>query len=685
MVLPFPPGLGSALPPPPGLAPPMPPGLPFLAPPAGLPFPPPPGFPDLAADLPDDEGAGPAVDPQQRRRRPKKPTPEKLRAKADEIVKFWALRDTRMDEDYLLYRLSRVGLEGEGELVLRNLPYVAVEKAATLVGKQVPNIDVIPQRGELRPEAQRVENWLRYAWKRWSRNWQRGLHGALLRDMAHMLALRGWLAVRIVLDTEHEDADTRNDPVRLKLYDPRQIYPSPGDEGPRYVVHRYWTTISELVGEWPAAEKLYAEVEDWEEVVEVTAYYDDFYHYVYSDAGEVKPVTAHDYGFVPWVVAISYGAPVWATTDDKQEWTRYVGVSIFEGIKDTYKQANKVLSQLATEVARAASPPLLYYYDPNSPQEPTPLKYGKNAVNYLMFDRERVEPLKLSPSPADASALLSALREDADLGTLPASLWGVMPPGASGYAQTLMAENAEDALFPMVEAMIFALNEVNGKALRLIRDLGPDEVGYYLKDRDGAWVSGLTVTPELIAEVGLVTEVSYRQIAPRDKAMMAQLASMLTKEKLISLATARDDYLGLDDPDKENERVLTDLVFLDDEVIKVFVEAALQRSEPELYQLWLKAKERATAAGAPGGEPPHPGGPPLPGGAPPPAPPGLPPDLAPPPPAPAGPPGLPPSVLPPIMQTAADPMAAILQSLGSAAGGAGAGPLPAGPVLPPGL
>jgi len=602
----------------------------------------------------DDE---PAAMPKRKKPKRKKPSEADLRSKADRIVSYWAERDSRMDEEEELYCLDRTRYqEGEGELVVLNTPQVVVDKAAALIGKQKPSLDVIPPRNDLREEAQQVEDFLRYMLGRWNKEWTRmSVHGPLLHDIAFFLVQRGWLTVRVSYNSSDDESATgpMSNPVKFIPYDPRHVYP---DLGLRYVVHRCIYTVGELLTEWPEAEKLLEDGYDTTTEVEVTSYYDDWWHFVYCDFGTIKAPTAHEYGKLPWIIRIRGGSPIRATFNNTSTWTRNVGPSMLAGMKDSYLQLNKVMSQFASQVAAASDPPILYYYDPAHPEEPKPIKTTPGSVSYLMYNRERAEPLALSPRPSDAQPLLEALNMGIELSTLPRGIWGA-GAAPSGFAQTLMNEAAEDVLWTYIEAIASALEEAFQMALEFIRDFHDDEVGYFVRDQSsGDWTGGVTITPDLIAEVGCEVKVTFKSISPRDTTMMQQLAIALTDKKLISLETARDEYLGLENPQRENERVLIDLINMDEKALKALVKLTAKRTAPEMYEL-LQQVEQEEKMAPPGG----PGGPP--GG--PPGPPGMPP---------GGPPmpGMPPQMMPPIEQSAMqDPLAMLLQSAGSAAGGAG--------------
>jgi hypothetical protein len=581
----------------------------------------------------------------------KKPTPEQIEGSVSRVTAMWAARDNRMDEDLQLYRLTQESTTA-GEIVQKNTPYVVVEKAANMIASQTPTIQIVAPSEADRDQAQKVENFLRWSWEKWNKRWRKSqFQGSLRHDLAHFLCLRGWAAARIWYD---EEADTgREHPIKIKLFDPRGIYPMPGDDGLQYVVHRYWTTYGELNEEWPEAEKKFR-TENPEDQVEVTEYYDDWFHYISVAGTVVKPVTQHGYGFVPWVINTGNGAPIRATAVDQTSWVQEVGVSIFHGVKNSYKSLNKIMSQLATQVANAANPATLYYYDPALNETPQPLDYTAGTTNYLLYDRERVDPLNLNTNPTEVGPLMDSLIDDIQKGTLPSVLWG-QGGTQSGFNASMMTDAARDQLFSIVEAMQETVEQLNECQLLLIRDFVTEDIGFWTRDPSGNAQSGVTLSAADIEAVGVENTVKYRDISPKDRATMAQLAAMLTDKKLISLETAREEYLMLDNPERENERVLFDLINMDEDVVKKgLVPLTLYQTDPALFQFYMTLKAAELAGNAQQGPPGMPPMPPGMGG--------------------GGPPGLPPGVQPAVMQPGAN---LLQQSLGSALGGPGGG-VPAG-------
>ena len=587
------------------------------------------------------------------------PDVQTIEHRAHRIKDFWRERDIRMDEDYELYSMveARRKRDEEGEKIVRNIINTLVEKSSNMVGAQTPVISVEAARLDQREPAQRVENLLRHAWEQWNYKWMLNLHTPMRRDAAHFLILRGWLAARVAYNPYHEPDEV---PVDLTFADPRYVYPCRGGNGKlRYVVHTYPSTIGEVLDEWPeSAEFFHSEDDDQE--CEVTAYYDDWWHSVLVDGFVVKEPTEHGYGFVPWVFGMGNGAPIRSTEGKAPKWTSEAGVSLFHSIKHPYRQQNRVLSQIATEVARASNPPTVYFYNREN-DEMAHIDLSPGSTSYLMND-ERFQFVETTPNPNNVGPLLSALSEDIEKGGLPEVLWGGDQAGStSGFAIALLSGAARDSLYGVISALQFSYEMINRYALMLIRDHHPDPVGVIVRDRHGNFRGSETVYPEEIAAIGVNNRVKFRDVAPQDKFQQIQAAIALTDKNLVSMEYARDELIGVDDPEEENQRVLNEMIYRDDEILKdVLNPLSLYRHSPELFDVWMSMQkfkrfeeekrrweeQQMMQQGPPGPPPmgPENGGmPPMPG---------VPPQMAP---APMGP----------------EMFDQMMQSQGSAAGGAG--------------
>ena len=634
MVLPFPPSAGPGLPDLGGL-----PGMPGLEPPQT------PSEPGLAlfSLLPPELLTSSYGTPMRGYPRPQSPPPDEgtLQLRIQQVKNLWAERDRRMDEDEDLYYM--VEAERTPGAVIRNIPRVVVDKVAAMVGGQVPIITVIAPSAQLDDLRERSEDLCRHMRDEWDRRWQDSGFTSLNHAMAFYLALRGWVAARTTYDP-YVEADEI--PVELWLFDPRNVYPMPGRRGWRFVVHVQHSTVSEVLDEWPEAEPELGGRE-LDEQVEVAAYYDRDYHALFIDNKLIRPATPHGYGFLPWTIRISGGTPSRGTnrTGGSTEWTKHVGPSIFHGAREAIKRLDSLYTQLSTIVETASNPPVVMRWDQTRGQaEPISLEPG--ATNYI-FPSESIEILRAAPLPTDLAPLLNGLNSDVERGTIPDVLWGTMG-SESGFAIALQSGAARDALYGVVTALQSAWEDIFRKSLTLIRDLHYQPVGIVVRDANGNWVSGETVSPQDIAKVGTKVKVQFKDVSPQDKFRMAQLGIALADKQLISKETAREDYLGIENARKENAKIIQELPYQDPEFMRGFlVPYMLFKTDPEMFALWM-AMQRFKQASSPPTPPP---------GAAPPEPSGVPPF-----------PGVPPTVAPaPMGPELFDAMA---QAAASAAGGA---------------
>lgn len=606
---------------------------------------------------------------EERRNRPKKPPKPKedwIMQQGDRTIMMWMDRDQQMDEDLAIYRLNFKPKNIEdGEFVILNDPRVIVDKAVNMLAAQHPIIKCIAPVEDTREQAQKIENWLRWQWDRWEREWRRGqLQQSIRYAMAHFGCLRGWITVRMHYDPDHTDRNTS--PIKCTPYDPRQVYPMPGKNGMKYVIHKYPITVAELLDEWPEAEKVYGDNHDMTEVVEVKAYYDDHFHAVWVDNHILKKPTEHGYGINPWVIVPCQGSPIRATDIDETGWNRYAGVAIFDSIRHAYKQMNRTMSQLATETARSANPPRIYYYDPTD-EEPKEIILSPGHTNYA-YAGERVDLLQLSARPSDVQPLMNSLSSNIEKGGLPDVLWGV-GSNTTGLGMSVMSDAARDQLFAVVDAMEEAMQQIHEIALTLVQNVHEGEIGFWITDGSGEVASGYTISSEDVEAVGTETKVIYKNITPRDRMALANLGISLKESRLLSPTTVREEYLDIDNPEREQERLLHDMMYLNEEMVeKFFIPLTLAKITPELVEAYQSFMSQGQGGGMPPGMPP--GMPGLPG----------PQGMGPPPPPPQmGPGGIPmqapqqrtginPETISPLAQMGANPLT---QALGSAMGGMG--------------
>lgn len=582
----------------------------------------------------------------------KKPDPNILLAHIDEAKNMWQELDARMDEDIAYWRLETGESLASGNFILRNTPRVMVDKAAQIAVNAKSTIDVVPAKNLYRELAQKEEDFCRFMWDEWNRRWQNGGKNSLEWDAGWYGAGRGWISGRMRYDPEVGPEEL---PTKMTLVDPRQIYPVWDEGALNYVAHIYKQTAAQAMSSFPDhAEDILKNLVgtgseddlDLTQFVSVKAYYDDWWWAVFVDDVNVVEPTDHQYGRVPWIVRPIGGSPVEATEDDTEQWVRHKGPAIFESIKIAYDYGNKILSMLADEIERQTNPPMLHKINPQNKGERPDIELDPGAVNFVYSD-ESLEPMYVGPQPAQAGPLTNMLTEDIEKGSLPSSLWALAGDGISGFQQALSMSAGRDALAALFEGMTYFKRECLSFSLMLIRDHHDSDVGYFVQGPNGDWISGETISPDEIRQVGTNVQVKFKDVSPQDKQAWANLAVALTQSQLVSRETARERYLDIENPLREEELVVAEMIAMNPQIMEnVLIPQALAGVDPQQLAAYLMMQQMQAQQPAP-----------MPG-----APPGGP-----------MPPGLPPGVMPPQMQPGADglPMDLLMQAAGSSAGGQG--------------
>lgn len=596
-----------------------------------------------------------------------RPTAEVLLDRKRRMIRFWRPRNLRMLDDERIYKLLKPvedrlgGDELPGEMLILNDPFILTEKVANMLSSTDPGVAMILRDPGQKTAAQKVQDFL-YWWRdEANERWQGNLNNSLSRDELYYLCLRGWLCGRIMLDP----GDSKF-PWRYDLIDPMHVFPQKGNKGLRWVFNVYRDSKINVLNDMGWSNDVLLRIEQKlsgltdEADVEIASFFDDVWHVMFLNEEEIWSAP-HNYGFVPWIITIAYGPPVrrvdpvWTSVIGRRpvprdaisayDYTRWWGVSIFQGIKDVYQKMNKLASAILTEAMKAPNPPVAIFTNQQGEAEGKVIDTSAGATNYLVMGQENFQVVQYGFKPSELMPLLQLLTDARNRGALPSVMYGEGTNYLSGFAVSLLQAGSRDLILPLIRSHEFYLQQLFKAALRLFAEFYPFPVDMVsTQPQTGDRVMLTTITSDEVKSVGYSCKVTYKDILPKDSQQSAATAAMLVDKKIISLDTARgDEYLNLKNPILENDKVLADLAFFDPEVIKALIPLALIKTDPEKYLVWLEAEikkaQMAMLAAQQGMPPPGAGGP---GG-----PPGMggPPGGAPPPPG-AGPPHTPPSQIP---------------------------------------
>lgn len=541
-----------------------------------------------------------------------RPTTDVLLERKRQTVRFWTPRNVRMliDESTLKMEIppeDRLGEEeiGSSEEIILNDPYIVVEKLASSISSQEEIAELQAYDPGLTITAQKIKDF--YYWWRDVANFQHmeNLSNYLSREEIYFLAMRGWVAGRIMLDSADSDF-----PYRYDLIDPIHVYPQRGTKSLRWVYHIYKDSKTNVLNDMGWSQDLLDRIEEKLQGtsdladVEVASYYDDVWHVMFINEQEVWS-SPHNYGFVPWVISTAFGPPtrrsdpvmsgnatnrnVNLASTLSRSYPEWWGVSVFHGITDIYHKLNKVTSAIMTEAMKAPNPPMAVYTTPSGAIEGKEVDTSIGAVNYFVQGQEDAKPIQYGFRATDLQPLLQILTSARDRGTLPSVMYGEGAQYISGFAVNLLQGGARDIMLPLVKAHEYYLSALFRKVLRMTADHYPYPIKFISSNVDtGERSQYSTLSAEEIKSVGWMVKIYYKNVGPQDEMLRAQMAALLVDKKIISLPTARGDrFIGLKNPNMENDLVLSDLAYFDPEVVKASIPMSLSKTNPALYQIYM--------------------------------------------------------------------------------------------------
>ncbi|MBI2756196.1 MAG: hypothetical protein HYX52_05740 [Chloroflexi bacterium] len=558
--------------------------------------------------------------------------PQEVVALSKSDQTFWAQRDLRMkDTQDLVEQDGEVNTEDPDAIsVLSNDGAIVVRKLSAMAGSQEPTINIVAAQS-VKEQAERTEDLLKAARFEMALRHAQGARAPLAYDEAQSIFLRGWITGRILLNDTPDEHDSFL--WDYTLFDPIQVYPTYSRKDLYRVTTITDTTAGELLADWGKdAEKLLGDGAESEKL-KLYGYYDREQMAVATDKGWLKKPAKHGYPFgVPWVVGLGPGAFYRATASDTANYTKYVGQGILDIVKGQIRNEEKVLTMLHTLVAKEAEPPVVLYT--NAEGETVELDLRSGGRNILAAS-DKLDILRVGPKLEDLKILADSYRSRVERGTIPSILFGDNATNLTGFLANVLQGSARDLLYPYLRGLETYYTILYRKMLELFVAFGTD-MDVVTTDRSGQQLGGVKVSKlEVQALNNPRLVVAFKDITPRDEAAKVQMAIGLKRDNLISAETAREKYLDLDNPIAENTKVLGELAYMDQSIVKVASAMALQKqaqamgfSVTDLMAIVQQIQASTSGQAPPGG----PGAPPPQGG-------GVPPDNT----------MLPPNALPPQM------------------------------------
>ena len=523
-------------------------------------------------------------------------TIDEAMAWAREDVDTWEPRRARMQDEQSIFWLENGDKLRRGEEeVVPNDPAIITDKAARILARMDLRIQITARDPSQPERAQKIENMARQLEEQWKRQWSQGLHADLGYEQAKYLIQRGWVCSRITLNPDSGD----DDPILYSLWDAANVYPHEAGGKIVRVTHRYKARKTSLVGDEALsdAEEALSTLSDsglvWVYSVCVLRN-GSWWHCVWGAAGAGTTVGTDgewlkkptEIGYNPWVITLAVGSPWRATDWDETGYIEHIGESFFTPMMGMYRQQKKMMTMLATIIATMANPPTALFLDDGGRVEAGEVKMKPGSR--MVFPKGKIEQYRLGPGLQDIVAYWQMLQDRQNKASFSSASFGDQVGIESGYmAESLKSGNA-DVMFPYTQGMLNHHRELLEKSFKILAQHWPGQMDVFIRqsvNRPAGWD---TIEARDIIEERPFVNVSYGSQSLQERVQLGNLASMLAREHIISPETARDSqFVNLDDPFLEEQRVQAALVKTDPNMIKALIPISLaflgMNLEKQLY------------------------------------------------------------------------------------------------------
>lgn len=614
----------------------------------------PPGQDPVIAQLMQRVMEGGPLTNERAKNRSRKPKKEEIEALANRDMYRWAETIHRFAEDVALFRQhsssTPKSFRHDREERIKSAEFsILVNKLSNMFAGTGVVYDVPYDNLKEEKSSQIIEDALYYLRKRAKRAYGYA-GGNLQRDEFFYMFLYGRYVKRILPDLRDPDY-----PFREALMDPATCFPTWGDEktGLVRMVRRYTTTVGKVISTFgegvPNLEKKLAKklgYDEWSptadfyhEEGEMIEYHDKSWYYCSFKGMDVVPVTAHDFGVVPYVYIMPTGEPQSMSTPGgkyfgySSEYAMDIpyimgteqdlaqkGVSVYHYLKNTHKTKEKLMTLLYNEVEKATDPSTITYTAPHlAGKEPPPLDTKRGGNNQRLLNFQQVEGVPTSPRPTDFSPLFMTIQDEMIQGSLPPGAFGAeQGPNTTASGVTAMVQQAYDLVTPYIEAW------QNGQAqeAQIKLDLYMQHISPSLTlrvpehDARGQGTGEIhDLSPDDIRAVGTYVDVRMAGLNLQNEAQQIAAMGQAVSNGFYSRRHAMNK-LNVENPDKMFTEIIGEQAMQHPEMMENFIipEGFMSQGMEDFARLWMelvvapKLAQMSMTGQMPGQDPPSPEG-----------------------------------------------------------------------------
>lgn len=482
-----------------------------------------------------------------------------------QLTNFWAPRDSviKRDREYISLKEPKKVPGFVGPITI-NTPKTLWDTATSMLSSFDPLIRV-PWKTKDKVERARydkVERFLVGVLRDFNKfNFESG-HFPWLYELAYWVN-SGWVAGFPYI------TDDKLPRFTCELFDPITVYPMWGKGKMSLLLRRLWMPLHSAkymveINEW---EWPFPDSEDLSKSIKVLALWEDtkggIFHSVYVDGKEVKEKTLEkDFVSIPVFCIPVAGTPEGAISESDTSYIERKGESIISANRLTYTLLGKWLGFLMQIAQDAAYPPIQDFSETGKTvTDPKDIASGK------LIPRKKDYPLEVikhAGAPGfEISNIFGYLNKMEQEGGLPAIAQGNLPFEISGFMGSQLFASIKYKLNSRMMAMTsitaYVLQEMvrqfkakKIKSIKLTTEY-PKRLG---KGESFMEEFGSKDIPE-----SCFVEVTLPILTMSDRAQQIMTARQaMSPPQVISRQTLWEDYLGIQDIDLEQSRLIDDMI-----------------------------------------------------------------------------------------------------------------------------
>ena len=404
--------------------------------------------------------------------------------------------------------------------------------------------------------------------------------------------IRGWVGVLAFLNkTKDSKRDTY--PV-VRIWDIRNTTWALGKNGLDWGCHTRYLKASDAKAE-------FADIEITSDCA-VRDFWNDEWHLTYivhggkgffgkmrklvlGDSKDIITKEKHGIGHIPAMIT-QVGSSPYIQAMELQDTIKDWGESIFAEDRNIFDVKNELITLLRTIVKLGAHNPIVVKYDSGKGGKPLFTKspyYAGSIIPVDVSKGQEIDPLFQPEMPKDASGLLNVVQQDIVAGGMSPLLQGQTPFPATGIGTSLLMEASASMIYPSQKC-------VEGVLEWIVNELKTQyHGGGYNKLKLRGWDSSnkyFDVTPskdELSDDRYILAMLKPK--LPEDEYGKVNTAATVVQNNLLSLQTAMDRYMSVEDTDGELNNMYKEQANMLPVVLKLRLANAVLKDNPDKPEL----------------------------------------------------------------------------------------------------